>query len=65
MKIPDFTLRENPLLSYDILDCAKQVMDNRDAIAAELSETAARMRNLCREDMLFTRRILKRKKKSE
>ena len=65
VKIPDFTLRENPLLSYDILDCAKQVMDNRDAIAAELSETAARMRNLCREDMLFTRRILKRKKKSE
>ena len=65
VKIPDFTLRENPLLSFDVLDCAKQVMGERDAIVASLSETAARMRSLAVEDMLFTRRVLKRKKKSE
>ena len=63
VRIPDFTLRENPLLSYDILDCAKQVMADREQITASLSETAARMRELCREDMLNTRRILKKQKK--
>lgn len=65
VQIPDFTLRENPLLSYEVLDCAKRVMEDRDAIVAALSETAARMRTLALEDMLYTRRILKRKKKSE
>ena len=61
VQMPDFTLRENPLLSYEIIECAGKVMENRDAIVRELSETAVRMRALCREDMENIGRLLEEK----
>ena len=54
----EITLRENPLLSYDIIECAGKVMENRETIVRELSGTAVRMRALCREDMENIKRLL-------
>ena len=58
VRIPDFSMRGDPMMYSEILGCAERISENRAEIVASLGAAAGEMRTRAREDMLFVKSLI-------